>query len=316
MKYALTTLRDGTPVPFIGFGTGVVRRYTRNLPLFLRFRIRPILSSIKHLRLNGILKQDLFTKSYVKQAYREGLRFFDSGRIYAYSEKIIGECMRELVVKRSDVFILTKVSDMDVMREATPHSVAGNLDISLGYLGTDYADAYLVHWPSGDWKGIYKDMEREYERGRVRAIGVCNVTVDHLRDLAAVATVEPMIVQLELHPLNSKRALRDYAREHGILVMAHTPTGRMCEKICASKTLQELAARHGKSIAQIIIRWHYQNGVVPVVATTSAEHMRENQDIFNFELSEQEIAAIEALDEGYVLLPGCGITDPNYIYNL
>lgn len=310
------TLRTGAAIPCQGFGTGVVRRYIRNKYLFVRARIRPVLSSIKHLRLHPSLKADLFAADAVRMAYRGGVRLFDTGRIYGHSEPVIGQVLREEGVRREDVFITTKVSDMDVTRAASPDTVAGNLTDSLRYLQTDYVDAYLLHWPSGDWRAIYQAMEAEYHAGRARAIGVCNFTVENFRELAEVAAVEPMICQLELHPLNSKRAVRDYCREHNILVMAHTPTGRMCEAIRACKPLQDLAAKYHKTIAQVILRWHYQNGVVPIVATTSPAHLAENQAIFDFALTESDMAAIEALDEGLVLLPGCGIDDPNYIYNL
>ena len=125
-----------------------------------------------------------------------------------------------------------------------------------------------------------------------------------------------MIHQTELHPLNSKKEIRQYCKEHGILIMAHTPTGRMGKQIRQNKTLQELANKHNKTIAQIIVRWHYQNGVVPIIATKSIKHMQENKDIFDFSLTEDDMAAIEYIDEGLVLLPGNGIDDPNYIYNL
>lgn len=309
-------LSTGARIPWIGFGTGVVRRYSRNPWLFLKVRLRPILASIKRRRLDGGLKSDLFAERFCRQAIEKGYRLFDCGRIYGYSEVVVGEAVAASGLPREDFFLATKVSDMDVERFCSPNDVRGNLMDSLRYLKTSYADAYLLHWPHGDWIGIYHQMEELYEEGLVRSIGVCNFTLQHFKELEKQARVQPMLCQTELHPFNSKKEIRDYCAEHGITLMAHTPTGRMCERIRQNPVLQELAKKHGKTIAQIILRWHRQNHVIPVVATCSTDHMEENMDVSGFALSEDEMQRIEEQDEGYVMLPGNGIDDPNYIYNL
>ncbi|WP_315374160.1 aldo/keto reductase [uncultured Selenomonas sp.] len=316
MENLKVNLRSGEKIPALGFGTGVVRLYSRNPYLFLKTRIRPLLSSIKHWRLDYILKSDLYMERFIYQALEENYRLFDTGRIYGYSEKMIGCVIRASGITREEFFLVTKISDMDITRASSPNDVRGNLEDSLRYLGTSYVDAYLLHWPHGEWIDIYRQMEQLYDEGLARAIGVCNFTIEHFAQLEQYARITPMICQLELHPLNSKREIREYCREHGIVVMAHTPTGRMYEKIRQNRVLQEIAHRHEKTIPQIIIRWHYQNDVVPVVATQSSIHMQENADIFDFSLSETEMQQIEDQDEGYVILPGNGIDNPNYIYNL
>lgn len=308
--------RTGQTIPAIGFGTGVVRRYSRNPWLFMKTRIRFILSTIKHVRLHPELVSDLYMSRIVDQAIQMNYRLFDCGRIYGYSERIVGNEILRSEKRREDFFLVTKISDMDITRRVSPNDVRGNLMDSLRYLGTSYVDAYLLHWPHGDWIDIYRQMEVLYEEGLVRAIGVCNFTISHFVELEKHARIMPMICQLELHPFNTKKEIREYCKEHGILVMAHTPTGRICEKIRENKVLQDLAHTHKKTIAQIIIRWHYQNNVVPVIATKNPVHMRENLDIFDFSLSEEEMQMVEAQDEGYVMFPGNGIDDPNYIYNL
>lgn len=312
-------LRNDVEVPAIGFGTGVIKRYSRNLPLFIRARIRPALSAVKHLSYKSLYKiyeQDFRMDSVLDKAVAEGYSLYDTGRIYGYSEVEIGRAIVRNHLKRENVFITTKVSDMDLFREYSPNDVAGNLQLSLKYLQTDYLDAYLLHWPHGNWLDIYKQMENVYNLGLVRSIGVCNFHLEHFKKLEKNCTIMPMIHQTELHPLNSKKAIRKYCKEHGILIMAHTPTGRMGREIVQNKVLQELAQKHHKSIAQIIVRWHYQNGIVPVIATKSSAHIKENKDIFDFVLTEDEMAAMETIDQGLVLLPGNGIDDPNYIYNL
>ena len=310
------TLRTGQTIPSIGFGTGVIRRYSRNPWLFMKARIRPILNSIRHVCLHPELVGDLCMSRIVDQAIQMNYRLFDCGRIYGYSEVMVGDGILRSGKRREDFFLVTKISDMDVTRSVSPNNVRGNLEDSLRYLKTSYVDAYLLHWPHGDWIDIFRQMEVLYEEGIARAIGVCNFTISHFVELEKHARIMPMICQLELHPLNTKKEVREYCKEHGILVMAHTPTGRMCEKIRENTALQDLARTHKKTIAQIIIRWHYQNHVIPVVATKSPVHMCENLDIFDFSLSEEEMQMVEAQNEGYVMLPGNGIDDPNYIYNL
>lgn len=312
-------LRNGVEVPFIGFGTGVVKRYSRNTPLFIRARIRPVLSAVKHLsykKLHSVYQQDFSMDKVIDKALTEGYSLYDTGRIYGHSEVEIGKALVRNHLQRKHLFISTKISDMDLFRKCSPSDVAGNLRLSLKYLHTDYLDAYLLHWPHGNWLDIYKQMEDIYKKNIIRAIGVCNFNMEHFKLLEEHCTIMPMIHQTELHPLNSKKEIRQYCKEHGILIMAHTPTGRMGKQIRQNKTLQELANKHNKTIAQIIVRWHYQNGVVPIIATKSIKHMQENKDIFDFSLTEDDMAAIEYIDEGLVLLPGNGIDDPNYIYNL
>lgn len=312
-------LRNQVEVPVIGFGTGVIKRYSRKPSLFIRARIRPVLSAIKHLsykRLHSVYEQDFLMNKVIDKAISEGYSMYYTGRIYGYSEVEIGKAIIRNHLQRENVFISSKVSDMDLFRKCSPDDVAGNLQLSLKYLQTDYLDAYLLHWPHGNWLDIYKQMENVYKLGLVRSIGVCNFHLDHFKKLEKNCTIMPMIHQTELHPLNSKKEIRKYCREHGILIMAHTPTGRMGKEIIQNEVLQDLAQKHHKSIAQIIVRWHYQNGIVPVIATKSLAHLKENKDIFDFALTEDDMTAIESIDKGLVLLPGNGIDDPNYIYNL
>ena len=313
------TLRNGVEVPFIGFGTGVIKRYSRNKPLFVRTRIRPILSAAKHLnmkRLYAIVQQDFFMSSVIDKAISEGYLLLDSGRIYGYSEVELGKAVIRNGLQRRNVFIATKVSDMDLYRNFSPNDVAGNLQLSLKYLQTDYVDAYLLHWPHGNWLDIYKQMEQAYNSGLVRSIGVCNFHLEHFLALEENCSIMPMIHQTELHPLNSKKVIRNYCKEHGILIMAHTPTGRMSKAILSNDVLREIAGRHNKTIAQVIVRWHYQNGVIPIIATKSEAHMQENKNIFDFALTDEEMNMIDAIDQGDVMLPGNGIDDPRYIWNL
>lgn len=313
------TLRNGVEIPVIGFGTGVVRRFIRKPSVFVRARIRPVLSGVRHLDFAGLHKmwlQDFGMGKVIDEAISQGYTLLDTGRGYGHSELEIGKAVASSSLKRSDFFINTKVSDMDLFREYSPDDVEGNFRLSLKYLQTDYVDGYLLHWPHGNWLDIYRQMEDIYEAGLARSIGVCNFHLEHFMRLEQSCRVMPMLHQTELHPLNSKKEIRQYCKKNGILIMAHTPTGRMCNMIRQNEILKKLAEKHNKTIAQIIVRWHYQNGVVPIIATQSTVHMDENMDIFDFELSESDMDMIESIDQGEVLLPGNGVDDTRYIWNL
>jgi len=308
------TLYNGVEIPWVGYGTGVVLQYSRNPILFMKWRIRLFLSSVKHLKLNRLLRVDFGISKYLETAYSENYRLYDSGRIYGYSEVKIGNLVRKH--GRDGLFLISKVSDMDVERKASPDSVNGNFELSLKYLNVDYLDMYLLHWPSGDWVNLYREMEKLYQEGKVKAIGVCNFNIENLEFLENECSIKPMVCQTECHPLNVKKELREYCRSKSIVMMAHTPTGRMCEQIRQNGVLIELAKKYNKTIAQIIIRWHYQNGVIPIVSTCSKAHLIENTIVDDFKLTPEEMIRIDAQDNEYIMLPFQGIDDPNYIYNL
>lgn len=314
MEDYMVELSNGYSIPWISYGTGVVKRYYRNKLLYIKDNIRPILGTIKNRSLSKKLVMDKHGAEKICNAYNFGYRMFDSGRIYGHSEAVIGEGLTHK--NRRNYYLTTKISDMDIYRKCSPNTVKGNLELSLKYLQTDYIDAYLLHWPHGDWIDIYSQMEDIYTSGLAKSIGVCNFKMEHFEELLKSCKVTPHLCQTELHPLNSKKDLRKYCREKGIIVMAHTPTGRMSPKIRNNSVLKDLANKHNKSIAQIILRWHFQNNVIPVVATVSENHMKENLDIFDFELSLDEMNMIESINEDYVMLDSDGIDNPNYIYNL
>ena len=141
------------------------------------------------------------------------------------------------------------------------------------------------------------------------------MSIKDLETIKAAGLELPMVVQTEIHPLCAKKDFREYCQKHGIQLMAHTPTGRYSKELQESPILKNLREKYHKSVVQIIIRWHYQNNVIPVVSTFSKAHMKENLNIFDFELTDDEMIAIDSLDRNKVLLASHGIDDPNYIYN-
>lgn len=310
------TLITGTRLPNLAFGTGVVKRFYRNKPMYAKDTIKAILVSIKRRKMVRFLKNDLTIKKKLENAVQVGYKLFDSGRLYGHSEKYIGQVLAKH--DRNGLYIITKISDVDLTRYPNSKTVPDNLTISLKYLKTDYVDAYLLHFPSGDWLSMYKEIEREYENGRARAIGVCNFDVNELKELLSVAKIQPMICQVEIHPLNNKRELVSFCHEHGIVVMAHTPTGHMNKEIIGSKEFVSIMERHKKNAAQIIYRWHHQNGIIPIVSSTSKSHMLSNLDIEDFELTADEMNYIDSLDRGFSFDKNNNkVNDcPAFIYNI
>ncbi|WP_251212535.1 aldo/keto reductase [Adlercreutzia murintestinalis] len=301
-------------IPFIGFGTGVVRRYSRNRMLRIKTVAKRTLIALKNRRPSKEALIDRHMDKIVKDAYECGFRMFDAGRIYGYCEQMIGQGLHG--IDRSSYFLTTKVSDMDLSRPCSSGDVSGNLGDSLRYLQTEYVDAYLLHWPHGNWEDIYHQMEREYKEGRARHLGVCNFGVNDLERLWGVCEVAPTFNQIECNPYHSQSDVRLWCAEHNVRVMAHTPTFRMRQEIASEPVLTGLAREKGKTVAQIILRWHYQNDVIPIVSTTSHEHLKEDVDIMGFDLSDDEMNLIDSLDKGQSLFAGIGIDDPLYVYNL
>ena len=306
------TLRNGVEIPWISYGTGVIWKYTRNVPLFFKVNIREVLSSVKHMKCHRELYGNLHSKKVLLDAYETGFRMFDTGRIYAHSE----DCIGKTVARHKDVFITTKVSDMDVNRKYTPYNVAGNLDISLKNLGgRDKVDLYLLHWPEGNWLDTYTQIIEEYNKGRCRAFGACNLRIEHLKQVKEAGLELPMVMQTEMHPLYVRKEIRDYCQNHGIQMMAHTATARNSKELQDTETMKRLMKKYNKHCTQITIRWQYQNNVIPVVSSFNKEHMLENLDIFDFELTDDEMREIDSLDKNQMLLDSQGIDDPNYIFN-
>lgn len=305
-------INDEIVVPWIFFGTGIVKKYTRNPYLWLKTNIRLILSSIKHRKLNKELYINTHINKILDDAYIAGFRGFDTARIYGYSESKIG-LINE---KYSDIWLNTKCSVMDIERGGSPNTVIGNLAISEQNMKTDMVDSLLLHWPEGDkWLDIYKEIVKLYEEKKIRAFGVCNARHEDICLIQQKGIRLPMIIQNEIHPLNTQVEIRKYCKENNILLMAHTPTARMGEEIKNNDVLNGLANKYNKSIAQIIMRWHYQNGIIPIISTTNKLHMVENLNIFDFELESNEMDTIDRQDRKYFLITTRGIDDPNYKYN-
>ncbi|TYS64520.1 aldo/keto reductase [Sutcliffiella horikoshii] len=230
-------------------------------------------------------------ESSVKMAIHAGYKSIDTAAIYK-NEEGVGKGIRESDVPREELFITTKVWNADQGYESTLKA----FDESMEKLGLEYLDLYLVHWPvKGKYVETWKALEKLYKDGRVRAIGVSNFQIHHLQDILDVAEVKPMVNQVEYHPKLSQVKLLNFCKENGIQMEAWSPL--MQGQLLDNDVLKEIATAHNKSVAQVILRWDLQNGVVTIPKSVKEHRIKENADIFDFDLSQDEMQKIHALNE-------------------
>lgn len=234
-------------------------------------------------------------KAAVKAAIRHGYRSFDTAAVYG-NEAGVGEALRESMeeygLKREQLFLTSKAWNADLGYDETQRAY----EDSLAKLGLEHLDLYLIHWPvEGKYPEAWRALERLYKDGRVRAIGVSNFHVRHLETLARTAEIRPMVDQVELHPLLAQPELREYARRHGIQMEAWSPL--MQGGLMDHPLLARIALRHGRSVAQVILRWDLQHGIVTIPKSVAEARIASNADVDGFELSAEEMAQIDGLDE-------------------
>lgn len=229
----------------------------------------------------------------VNAAIKAGYRSIDTAAYYK-NEEGVGQAIKEAGVLREELFITTKVWNTDQGYEST----LAAFNESLKKLDLDYIDLYLVHWPvKGKYKDTWKALEALYKEGKVRAIGVCNFQIHHLEDLLADAEIAPMINQVECHPRLTQKELLSYCQEHHIQLEAWSPLGR--GRMLDEPTLKELAAKYQKTVAQIILRWDLQSGIVTIPKSVREERIIENADIFDFELSNEDMSVIDSMNRNH-----------------
>jgi methylglyoxal/glyoxal reductase len=229
-----------------------------------------------------------------------GYRTIDTAALYG-NEQSVGDMVRESGIPRDEVFITTKLWNTDQGYESALHA----FDLSLERLGFDYVDLYLVHWPIGDkMRETWQAMEEILASGRTRAIGVCNFLAHHLEKLSTFANVPPALDQFEHHPRLQQPELVAYCREHGITAQAWAPIMR--GRVSLVPELVHVAQTHEKTPAQVTLRWILQRGIITIPKSIHERRIAENADVYDFALSESEMAMIESLDRGERIGP-----DPN-----
>lgn len=227
----------------------------------------------------------------VAAAIRNGYRAIDTASFYQ-NEEGVGLAIKESGVAREELFITTKLWNSDQGYE----SALAAFELSMSKLGLEYLDLYLIHWPGKDkFKETWKAFEKLYKEGRVRAIGVSNFQIHHLEELMKDAEVKPMVNQVEYHPHLTQKELQAFCQKEGIQLEAWSPLKQ--GQLLSEPVIEEIASKHNKSVAQVIIRWDLQNGVVTIPKSIKEHRIVENADVFDFELSAEDMEKIDRLNQ-------------------
>lgn len=261
MQYV--TLNDGIQMPLMGYGV---------------FQITDALQC----------------EQCVKDALEVGYRLIDTAAAYQ-NEESVGAAIHSSGISREDLFITTKLWIQDAGYESTLKA----FDASLQKLGLDYLDLYLIHQPFGDYYGAWRAMEKLQKDGLIRAIGVCNFSPDRLIDLCMNSETTPAVNQIEIHPFYQQNDALQIMDEFGVNPQAWGPLSEGQKNIFNNKLLKSIAAKHERTVAQVILRWHIQRGVIIIPKTVHKERMVENMNIWDFELTEPEMQSIATMDIGH-----------------
>jgi 2,5-diketo-D-gluconate reductase A len=236
------------------------------------------------------------TAEAVSHALEVGYRHIDTAEMYG-NERGVGEAVREAGIDRNGVYITSKLNN----GYHRPDDARRAFDRTLSELGSDHVDLFLIHWPlpskyEGDFVSTWKTLEEFKQDGRARSIGVSNFQVDHLKRLAAETDTPPAVNQIELHPYFLNEDVRSYGEEQGILTEAWSPIAQGA--VLEDPTITEVAERLGKTTAQVVLRWHIQRGSIVFPKSTTPARIKENFELFDFELEPDDISRIAGLDKG------------------
>ena len=226
----------------------------------------------------------------VESGLRSGVRLIDTANGYM-NESGTGRGIRNSGVARSEIFLVTKLWPSVYEKETA-------VDETLARLGTDYVDLLLLHQPTDNWRAGYRAMEKAYKEGKIRAIGLSNFPEEYIREALATMEVKPQVVQVEAHPYYPQTELKKLLSETDMGMMAWYPLGHGDKNLVNEPVFARLAEKYGKSNAQIILRWHIQMGNVVFPGSKNPAHIRDNFDIFDFTLTDAEMAEIAAVDKG------------------
>lgn len=260
MEYV--TLNNGVGMPVLGFGTYQI-------------------------------KDPAVCEQAVRDAIDVGYRMIDTAASYG-NEEAVGRAIQSCGVPRDRLFITTKLWISD----ASYQGAMRGFEASMQRLGLDYLDLYLIHQPLGDYYGAWRAMTELCRAGRIRAIGVCSFYPDRLSDLIAFNEMPPAVNQVECNVFFQQQAAQDYMKSKGVQMQSWAPFAEGHNDLFHNETLAAIGARYGKSVAQVVLRWQLQRGIVCIPKSVKKERMQQNFDVFDFTLSEEDMAAIAAMDTG------------------
>ena len=230
----------------------------------------------------------------VLDAIASGYRLIDTAAAYM-NEKAVGEAIKKSGVPREELFITTKLWVQDASYEAAKKAIQTSLD----NLGLSYLDLYLIHQPMSDYVGAYRAMEEAYKEGKLKAIGVCNFYPNRLADLCETVEVIPAVNQVELHPFFQQENALALMKEYGVVPEAWGPFAEGNHGIFTHPVLTAIGQKYGKSVAQVALRWNVQRGVVVIPKSVHKERIEQNMNIWDFQLSDEDMAEIAKLDIGH-----------------
>ena len=242
----------------------------------------------------------------VSDALKVGYRHIDTAQSY-FNEEEVGNAIKKSGIPREELFITTKVWIEHYGYEECRKSVIE----SMRKLQLDYIDLVLLHQPFADYYGAWRALEELYAEGKLRAIGVSNFNPDRLVDICSFSRIKPMVNQVETHPHNQQKAAHDWMNKYGVVHEAWAPFGEGRGGLFTDPVLEKIAAKYGKTTAQVMLRWHIQRGIAVIPKSTHIERMRENFDVFGFTLSDEDMQAIAALDKEQSSF--FSHTDPNMV---
>lgn len=225
----------------------------------------------------------------VKSALQAGYRLIDTANAYV-NEKAVGRAIRKSGIARNEIFLETKLW-------TSFYEQADAVEKTLERLDTDYIDLLLIHQPAGNYIAGYRLMEKAYKEGKVHAIGLSNFTIAQIQEILAVCEVKPAILQTEVHPYYQEPELKQFLAQENMVIQAWYPLGHGDKALIEEPVFSELAAKYGKSNAQIILRWHIQSGNIVIPGSKNQDHIRANFDLFDFELEDADMAKIAALQK-------------------
>ena len=287
MEYRI--LSNGNKMPCIGLGTDDVL-FVRHLKQSNNRLVQKLLNIYHYRLLRPILSHQL--AETIEAAINNGLRLIDTSAAYN-NEKEIGRAIRESKVKRDEMFITSRVSN----RQQYDGNIRDSFFLSLKKLGLEYIDLYMMHWPVPDhFLKTWKEMEKLYDEGLIKNLGVANCHQHHIEEIMSICEIKPVVNQIEIHPLFTQKPLLAYCKSEGIQVEAYSPLAQNNDRLRNNRTLKLLAQKYGKSMQQIILRWHIENGVIPIPRSSHVDRIINNMDIFDFQLTKDEVEKIDGIN--------------------